>query len=281
MTLCIAWKTKDTIHIASDSRLSRGDKYVDIGIKVLAIPVKITLPAEKGAQETVVYNHSIGMCFAGATVTGLLVKESMAEVLQNLQGVPGYSDFSFAACASQAYDVYQGTIDSISSSFGPAAADFDCLLAGYCPKNKKLEAYLLSCLVSNGTAVTSMTEVLVSQDYLFMGSGKSRAQQLYAAGRRDYLHMVRHIADEVTEPSVGGSIQYGKFVDTDFAIFGIVEYERVPDELPKVKYTLRGTNMHSDGMGLKDGKFFIKYTYVTPFEAEFHRLVKEYQDSLK
>lgn len=47
MTLCVAWRYRDRISIASDSRLSGpAGGYADIGVKILVCPVKIITAIE-------------------------------------------------------------------------------------------------------------------------------------------------------------------------------------------------------------------------------------------
>ena len=92
MTLCIASKSGDIISLVSDSRITFGNQgKIDFGIKTFSVPVKIYSPRDSKTNKIdLVYDYNIGMCVARSTVNAYIVKESIYEILQHLQYIPGY-----------------------------------------------------------------------------------------------------------------------------------------------------------------------------------------------
>ena len=81
MTLCVAWKVGKGVFLASDSRISTGDKYSDYGIKVIPVPVTIFSPSEEGKKANIAFQSTYGMCFAGSFVGAYVVREFLVIAL--------------------------------------------------------------------------------------------------------------------------------------------------------------------------------------------------------
>ena len=100
MTLCIVWRTEDNVHFCSDSRLTAtANSYADVAIKVLPLAVNIYSPRNPDKERTLAHSGEIGMCFAGSAVNSLFLKESIAELLKELQYAPEYTDLSMDGLA--------------------------------------------------------------------------------------------------------------------------------------------------------------------------------------
>src|SRR5665213_1468223 len=106
MTLCIATKDGDYASLASDSRITFDQSYFDYCIKVFSIPIKINPVQYYSSTEEKVLEYDIGMCIAGNFINAYVVKESINEILQRLQYIPGRTDISLARIAELIRRIY-------------------------------------------------------------------------------------------------------------------------------------------------------------------------------
>jgi hypothetical protein len=109
MTLCAVWKYRNRVHFASDSRVTIDENsYADIGIKVLSLPYNIFSPTDSITRKrTLDLSGELGMCFAGSTVNSLFIKESVGELLKELEYVPGYSNINMDGLARIVFKAYR------------------------------------------------------------------------------------------------------------------------------------------------------------------------------
>lgn len=96
MTLCVVWKKGEAVHFAADSRLTVGENSTtDIAVKVHALPYRIFEPISDGTREKNLHAEGdIGICFAGSAISSMFIIETLAELMKQLQYVPGSSDTS-------------------------------------------------------------------------------------------------------------------------------------------------------------------------------------------
>lgn len=226
MTLCAVWKENDKVHFASDSRLTLAQhSYADVGIKVLSLPYRIYSPRDPSGERTLDASGELGMCFAGSAVSSLFVKESIAEILKELQYAPGYTDISMTGLAKLIFTAYRLiSIEVCRTSIGEKGRAA-IVIAGWCLEKKCVRTFSMETSSDNKH---SCTEILTtSNDNLFIGSGKSKAEAALPPypSSIDYLRALKAVIDDPQEDSVGGSIQYGKFEGREFKISGIVEFE--------------------------------------------------------
>ncbi len=225
MTLCVVWRKNDEVHFASDSRVTLAkNSHADVGIKVLSLPYNIYSPRDSttGARSLDVTGE-LGMCFAGSAVSSLFVKESVAEVLKDLQHVPHHSNASMDGLARLVFTAYRLISKQVCSTAVGGNGRAVLVIAGWCIEKKCVRTFLLE---TSGANKYSCQEILTAPDqHHFIGSGKSKAEALLPTNpsSTDYLRVLKSVIDDPVVDSVGGSIQYGHFENGNFKLSGIVE----------------------------------------------------------
>ena len=93
MTLAIAWRGEERIHLASDSRIKFSETgFADIGVKVIALPVVVI---DTDPEGTVIFRKTYGFSYAGSFVNAGTFAELIGELLQHVQVVGDHSALSF------------------------------------------------------------------------------------------------------------------------------------------------------------------------------------------
>lgn len=272
MTLCIAWKDDTNIHFASDSRITFGGSgHADVGIKVLSIPVKIyTAVDAMTGHKALIYDHSIGMCFAGSTVNAYIVKESIHEVLQHLQST-GFTDFSMNGIAKLVSEFFQHTTRKICEAInGQGLATF--FLGGFCPSAKSIRVFKFEIDSSVFPIASKYNEVLMVNGRELIGTGVSTAQQILSQQpSTNMFSLLKRVIEDPTVPSVGGNIQYGDFENGDFQVLGVQDYEIMAGDQVHLKLNLRGTELYDGEISSAYDDFQISYSFIRPFGGEIEQ----------
>jgi hypothetical protein len=275
MTLCIAWKNGNNINFSSDSRLSdTGNGKADIGIKVMDIPVKVQMPvqSETGIESTA-YDYHIGLCYCGDTIVAHIIKETVTEVLQRLQYIPGHTDFSMNGICKLISRFVEDTADKLQAGMGWNDIDVDFLIGGFCPSNKCVKVYKIS-LSNNKNAYRAIVDEVLKKnnDLIVLGSGTTKANEIIAKKNinpgNKLLKVLRDVCKDNSVPSVGGNIQYGHFVNGSFEIKGVADYEIDANSDLEYIYTYRGTVLYKNKHKMNDDDFHISCTFIMPFEDE-------------
>ena len=273
MTLVIAHRLNSHISLSSDSRISFGTAgHIDYGIKVFSVPVKIYSPTSSETNVTNLdYNYKLGLAVVGSAINAYTVKESVYEILQNLQYIPGYTDLSMEGIAGLVFKVFNkttldlGNIIQLNGICG-------LIIAGYCPIQNKIRIFKFSCDTSNYPIRPFHEEILVDNGIEFFGSGKTEATTIYTNNTTlSPLHIVRQVIKDGNVDSVGGGLQYGEFVINNFTIYGVEDYELNTDgTFKEYLYTLRGINLYKDEFQRADDEFHVAYKFKRPFEKEIN-----------
>ncbi len=229
MTLCMAWKNNETVHFASDSRLTViQSSFADVVIKISTLPITIYDPAQENsnAPRTVAHNAVLGMCFAGSAVNSLTIKESITEILKSLQHVPGHTDISMDGIASFVFKVYQMISEEVCKTDLGTTGIASILIGGNCTKKKAVRVFHLS---TDPNFYYTITEVLTDRNHFFVGSGVRQAEDDLPQNPTiiDYLNILKSIINDDKFPTVGGNIQYGCFKGSGFVVYGLVEFAEV------------------------------------------------------
>jgi hypothetical protein len=279
MTLCIAWRWQDRISIASDSRISGGSEYADIGVKILVCPVRIITAVEAGTGNyRVLHDSTIGIGLAGHMLTAYLVKEQMADVLANLQYVGDPARLTFSKITEAVFKIYRHAIEILVREFN-SRFDPNLFLVGRCPSTGEVSA---ARFTANATA-TGFTNHPILQDakgftYEAMGTGEVRMNERIktrlAAGpcAVDFmvLEELRSLIVENEVTSVGGAIQYGKIQDEGFEIFGVADYRwkgAGVEPMPSV----RGIDANEILKPVNFDDLYLSERLITPFQELFAR----------
>ena len=210
--------------MASDSRLTIAtNSYADVGIKVLALPYRILEPsnADTDFDRPVAFKGELGLCFAGSAVNSLMIKESVATLLLELQYAPGYTDVSLEGICKFIFTAYKAISKQICETAVGRNGVADFIICGHCQISDTPRAFKFATDLSN---THSLNEVLLNSEHEFLGSGASHID----AGKEAphplyYFRVLRDVISDDSVPSVGGNIQYGVLHGNAFKTYGIVE----------------------------------------------------------
>jgi len=282
MTLVIAQRIGNQISLSSDSRISFGiNGFIDYGIKIFTIPVKIYSPVSSETNNTSLdYNYNLGLAFAGSTTNAYTVKESVYEILQNLQYIPGHTDTSFDGIAGLVFKVFKKTtLDFGEILFQNGLCDL--ILTGFCPNQNKIRIFRYTCDITENPIRPFYDEILRDDGIAFLGSGKPEAEVIYNLNNSlSTLHIIKQVINDGYNSSVGGGLQYGEFESNNFKIFGIQDYLVKADGSIAYLMKLRGINIYKDEFEMDSDGFHIAYTFKAPFTREINQIWKLYNDSL-
>lgn len=277
MTLCIARKINGVPHFASDSRFSFGnDEYIDFGIKVFSVPVKIYAPSLESGITELYKSFTIGMCVAGSTTNAYLVKEAIYEILQYLQFAPGYTDCSMIGICEVIKKVFQKTsrdICAILRNHGISGI----MITGNCPETNTFRTFKFTLDTTNYPIQSEYEEILTDDGIEFMGSGEKIAQELHEANPNwNSLKIIKEAINSNKDSGIGGGLQYGEYnINRDFIIRGVQDYELDENGYPQYKMMLRGVELYKDEFKAGDSDFHIAYSFLTPFQSEIGEIWKQ------
>ncbi len=276
MTLCIARKINGVPHLASDSRFSFGpNQFVDIGIKVFSVPVKIYAPTIEAGVTELFKEFTIGMCVAGSTTNAYLVKEAICEILQYLQFAPGYTDISMEGICEIIKKVFQKTSQSVCQVLGRNGLS-GIIITGNCPETETFRTFKFTVNTTNHPILAECNEILINDGIEFMGSGESLGEEFYSLkNSANSPQIIKEVIKSGRDPGVGGGIQYGEFnLDKNFIIRGIQDYEIDADGYPTYKMKLRGVDLYEGDFKSEDSEFHIAFPFIAPFQKEIDAIWK-------
>jgi hypothetical protein len=276
MTLVIAQRIGNNISFSSDYRISFGNQgRIDFGIKIFSVPVKIYSPTSVETNvSTLDYNYKLGLAVIGSAINAYTVKESVFEILQHLQYLPGYTDLSMDGISRLVFKVFNKTTQDL----GPILRYnglCELVLGGYCPLENRVRVYKFSVRLHPDRIEPYFEEILQGDSIQFFGSGKDEAELIHNANNRlSPLFILREIIRSGAVDTVGGGLQYGEFVINNFKIFGVVDYELHPDgSFKEYLYTLRGINLYKDEFERGEDGFHVAYKFVEPFRQEIRDIL--------
>ncbi len=278
MTLVIANRLKNHISLSSDSRISFGAAgHIDYGIKIFTVPISIYSPTSFKTNITNLdYNYKLGLAVVGSAINAYTVKESVFEILQNLQYIPGYTDLSMKGIADLVFKVFNKTTLDLGNIIQQSGI-CELILTGYCPEKNALRVYEFFCDTSTYPIRPGYKEILISDGMEFFGSGATEAENIYHLNNKlSPFHIVRQVINEGKVNTVGGGIQYGEFVSNNFKVYGVEDYLLNGDgSFKEYIYTLRGINLYRDEFECGDDGFHIAYSFKRPFEEEIKNIWKQ------
>jgi len=273
MTLCIAWKHENKIRFTSDSRVSiNKDNYSDVGIKVMDIPVKIYHPRDENNRLEIAYDHMLGMCYAGDTITAHLIKETINDILRRLQINPLEGEYSLRGICNVIEKFAANTAFELKKGIG-LESSIEFLIGGFCHKENDILVYKLELLNCDDHYEVMVDRVLEDEEEIItLGSGSESADQIIENNdltQADNLFKVlRQVSLDKNEPGVGGYLQYGEFgSDNNFKIFGVVDYKIENGILERI-YAYRGTGLYKEEFETGCTALHIAQTFISPFEDE-------------
>jgi len=284
MTLVIANKIKNKISLSSDSRISFGAAFIDFGIKIFTVPVKITSPIDsETGKNTIIYNKKLGLAITGNVVNAYTVKESVYEILQNLQYIPTHTEVSMNSIANLVFKVYKKTCIDLLSILGEKGVS-ELILSGYCPLEDKIKTYVFTVDPKKYPRVPKFDEILISDEIILYGSGKKMGEEIHHKNPNfSPLFILRAVINDQNEMTVGGGLQYGEFdLENNFNIYGVEDYELNTDgSFKEYKHQLRGIEIYRKEFERDVDDFHISYSFKRPFITEIDHKLQEYLDRLE
>jgi hypothetical protein len=201
--------------------------------------------ADGSARKMLHKEGDIGVIFAGSAVSATFTIETLAELMKQLQYVPGTSDASMTGLAKYMYEAYVRISKQVASTVLAQKGLSVMAVSGYCADQGKFRTFMFDTSMQN---TSSMEEILISSgEFRYFGSpgAQKEAEKLAAEPNADHFSVLQSIIDDPTYQSVGGPIQSGSFfTDTPqyFQIYGSVR------ETEPTKYWYGGVDVTSSEM---------------------------------
>lgn len=279
MTLVIAQRKNDQVSLSSDSRLSFGNAgHIDFAIKTFSVPVKIYSPTPVETNITELhYDHHLGLAITGSAINAYTVKESVAEMLQHLQYLPGHTDTSMYGIANLILKVYRKTTLDLAPILQRDVLG-DLILCGYCSEENKLRIFHFSCETTAHSINPTFQEILQDDGMLFYGSGRQEGERIAATEPAlSPLQILRRVVRSGVVASVGGGLQYGDFNDDqNFRVQGVLDYElNEHGHFKEYNFTLRGINIYKDDFERETEDYHISYPMQSPFEKDIWDIMRK------
>lgn len=282
MSLCVAWRYESTFCLASDSCISLEADQRMCGIKVLQVPVRIISATDfKTRNYSIVYESVFGLTFAGKFLSGYLVKETISELLFNLQFVGEKEALNFEKICEVVLGAYRHIIDDLNGTdFGH---DVDIIIIGKCPLSNASKAALFSRDAADG----ELNWKLILEDAPFshyaIGGGDLRYYEVYKKqinvlhnAHFAVLNSIQEIAQSRKIDSVGGGLQYGAIeVGGEFQLFGTIDYIKSDDGRIDQVALFRGMDLNAIHEAEEFNDLYVHYDYATPFEEKRDRIFAE------
>jgi len=216
------------------------------------------------------YEHSVGLAVIGSVVNSYTVKEQVHELLQHLQHIPGYTDFSMEGISKLVHIVFMRATNELYAIMKNNGL-CQLILGGYCPLQERIRIFKHS-VDSDGTMAPTHAEILVTDGIDFFGSpdALTAARKAYARiGNNRPLHVVRDVVKDPAITSVDGGLQYGEFAYQDFKVYGVEDFIINADgSVVDILFTLRGLHLYKGEFQRDEEGFHIAHTFKQPFESE-------------
>ena len=222
MTMCVFWKDKaNDIHMASDSRLNNGKTELDHCLKISRLNCELyEVDNVIGSNRILKGTVKLGISFCGGFVSAYTIKESLAEILNQMVFYPDASNASMDVIAEVAFKVYKKITVDVLAYYMDLEGACSVYIAGFCPLSKQMEMYKLSVemdYVSN-QVVYSKTKCFEQESFIIDGSGATFLKKsdtldnhfarAYAKNKdKPLLDILESVISDPACNSVGGSIQ--------------------------------------------------------------------------
>jgi hypothetical protein len=284
MTLCVAYKNDEGIHLISDSQMTyqngdtRSRSYT--AMKVIPLPIKISgLTTEEFPEPLIEFQSVMGLAFAGDFATLNAVKDFLAVVLQRLQTIPQRSRLNINQIFSFIAEVYERIALRLFCDLSERTL-IDFFLCGICPQTRtpSLAQYRIDP-ESGDSPIPSFDVYTDSKDFpLAIGCGDDDFMREWSRtdeprGLRNVFCSVAKVIADPTAVQVGGPIQYGQCTsENSFQLLGTnFEPGSCPDENGYSRYGLYIGGMNLDSIWQKEDMNL----YVTGRYVDMARILEE------
>lgn len=270
MTLCAVWRRNRQIQIATDSRLSWGGARADVGVKLMPLVLRLYHATSEGEERPqIAHSRILGVATVGSLATTYVAKELLEAVLSNLQFAEGLTDISMAGIA----EVCARVVRSVSKEI--CAAIFEqgqgqLVLVGHCLATEMPRVFLLTVAAGGISVDVVVEEILTENGERFFGSGAFAAKRHRDSGTDVFPYeVVRAVARDPSESSVGGNVQFGVLDGPDFRLMGIRDVETNEDlKEMYVGFYIGGLEIYGGASLFGDSGFAFTRSFLSPFERE-------------
>jgi hypothetical protein len=214
MTLCIGWRENGNIYLAADSRISfPSNSPFDEAIKIAPVRLEIDMINPFTGSDEQLFHGNIAMCFSGSTVNAFALREALYDRMRGLL-MPSYT---FDRIARSAFEQYIEISRSLCSVLAGPKGQSAVLIAGYCKESQSIKAFKFSPSKNIANDYEFSNALAKDGEYVFMGSGKSRAEELakqinpFEANTATMHGILSAVINCESVPSVGGRIRTGSF----------------------------------------------------------------------
>jgi hypothetical protein len=209
-----------------------------MAVKVVSFPVLIT---ELKTPNEFSYRNDWGICFAGGGQTIYYIKDFILENLKHLEYYDDLFVLTAEKIAKYINTIYQLACNKFIDKLSAKEGGCVLITTGLCPLDLRFKTfkYLIKYDSEKNTFISDFEEILINENYCFIGSGSSKAKELLDSGIKTPYKIIKKIIDENLVSSVGGQIQFGENVNLDFKIKGVAKIEE-----NKTITQLRGVDLY-------------------------------------
>ncbi|MFC4724438.1 hypothetical protein AB6B38_07265 [Glycocaulis abyssi] len=207
MTVVAVHKNPQGIHLISDSRLTIGSSKIDVGVKVCAIDYRIFGARNPDGTQPELATGRFGFCFAGSSLTAYAVKESIAEIVYNIQTTIDKRLLSFRHLSEIVFDAYVALSTEIASYLSKNSFA-TIVICGKLPADNEPRAFWLK-LRDDGSVDSSEVDFQQSNSTIF-GSGEKFIDKDKREGLGALAHEINRICNDGSVDDVGPPIQFGR-----------------------------------------------------------------------
>jgi hypothetical protein len=208
-------------------------------------------------------------------LTAYLVKESISELLFNLQFVAPRENLTFHKICEVVFACFSRVVKELNG------LDADFILVGSCPADRRSHAAKFYRDVDDELKWKSVLDERPFS-YDAIGSGEDAFRILFDEWRQSgsrvhfgVFDVLDRILSNGTVPSVGGAVQYGQIeAEAEFKLFGVQDYMRNGDQL-EIKQTFRGMELKELYEGKDICDLNIHYGFIDPFHVKKKRIFRE------
>ncbi len=273
MTLVIAQRLNDKVTFSSDSRMSfQGEGAFDHCIKIFKAPFRLKGPMKSHDDiDKWEFEYNYGLAVIGSTLNAYSVKDSISELIANLQYMSNVSDVSIAGVGSIIFKVYSYISARLCEVLRERGI-CEILLGGYCLIHKRIRILRYYSMVVESELKFYYEEILPKDGMLFFGSAKSLAESIYNENNSlQPLQIIKKAILSDKDATIGGGLQHGSFSKENFKISGVSEHEFNAEGKEVIsKQTLRGFELNEQDVFKKPPYLFVSYAFtpVKPLPIE-------------
>lgn len=264
MTLVVANRLKDRVTFSSDSRLSfESSGYFDKGIKIFKVPFRLMgLPKSREEFDKYEFEYDYGIAVIGSSINAYTVKESIAELINNLQYLSNISDISIIGIGHLILKVYEDISKELGLTLREGGLS-EILVGGYCIIEKRIRVLRFFPKIEPDKIEYGFQEILNEEGILFFGSGKTIAEKIYSEDSSlKPLQIIKKSINLGVDNSIGGTLQNGTFFKENFKINGVIDEIDSEDGKSKIeKHYLRGFELDQSNVTREYPYLYVTYGY--------------------